>query len=58
MLLVTISALIIQLMKFISARDIVLSLITFFLIALAIFIVEESIRLWITRKFLKNEKER
>jgi len=58
MLLVTISALIIQLMKFISARDIVLSLITFFLIALAIFIVEESIRLWITRKFLKNEKAR
>jgi len=58
MLLVTISALVIQLMKFISARDIVLSLITFFLIALAIFIVEESIRLWITRKFLKNEKAR
>jgi large-conductance mechanosensitive channel len=45
-------------MKFISARDIVLSIITFFLIALAIFIVEESIRLWIKRKFLKNEKAR
>jgi len=54
MLLVTISALIIQLMKFISARDTVLSLITFFLIALAIFIVEESIRLWITKKIFKE----
>ena len=58
MLLVTISALAIQFMKFFSARDIVLSLITFLLIALAIFIVEESLRLWITRKVLKNEKAR
>ncbi|MBC7328836.1 carbon starvation protein A [bacterium] len=58
MLLVTISALIIQLMRFISARDIVLSIITFLLIVLATFITEESLRLWITHKVLKNEKER